>query len=364
MKNNERIDLLFEILRAVIGLLLAYGVAFLFISLIAEDPAEAAITFMTGPFSNKLRFGQMMAKFIVYILMGCGMCFIYAGGRFSLMGEGTFIFSACVATCFLQIAKPGLAGFPKIIMITILLAIGGAAGGVINLIPAISREKLKVNELVISIMMNYVLLFGCTFVLKVYLKDRALSYLASEVFPENCKFSRIIQGTQFHTGIIVAAIAVIVSVIIYYKSCLGAEIRISGSAPEFARYSGINMVNTLMLTQVIGGVFFGIGGIVDCFATYDRYQYGALTNYGFDGLMVAVLARKKPLYIPAGAFLLAYIRTSAAVLNVTSNLPIEFVYIMQAIVIMFVAAEEFLGTYKNKVIFKYSMKEAGKEGGQ
>lgn len=364
MKKIGRIDMAFELIRIVVGLLIAYGVAFLCITLIADNPSEAAMTFMMGPFSSKVRVGQMMSKFIIYMLMGCGMCFIYAGGRFSLMGEGTFIFSACMATCVVQLTGGWVVGMPKVLMLIILLMIGGAMGGAINLIPAVSREKLGVNELVISIMMNYSLLFICTFILKLFLKDNALSYLASAAFPESCKFSPVIEGTQFHTGIIVAIAAVIVSVIIYYKSRIGTKIRISGSAPEFARYSGIHMTGTLIFTQILGGIFFGMGGIVDCFAVYDRYQYGALTNYGFDGLMVAVLARKKPLFIPLAAFLLAYIRTSAAILNVTSNLPIEFVYIMQAIVIMFVAAEDFLKKSKNRVIFNYSQKEEVQKEGQ
>lgn len=363
MKKLERIDMAFELLRIVIGLLIAYGVAFLCITLIAADPMEAALTFMTGPFSSKVRFGQMISKFIVYMLMGCGMCFIYAGGRFSLMGEGTFLFSACMATCVIQLTGNWAASVPKLLMIILLVVIGGVTGGAISLVPALSREKLKVNELVVSIMMNYTLLFFCTFILKMFLRDKALSYLASEAFPESCKFSSIVEGTQFHTGIIVAVAALIVSVIIFYKSRLGAKIRISGSAPEFARYSGIHMTRTLIFAQVLGGAFFGIGGIVDCFANFDRYQYGALTNYGFDGLMVAVLARKKPLYIPLAALLLAYIRTSASVLNVTSNLPIEFVYIMQALVIMFVAAEDFLSKSKNKAIFNCSQGEAAQKEG-
>ncbi len=363
MKKVERINGAFELLRIIIGLLIAYAVAFLCIALVAEDPATDAITFLTGPFSSNVRFGQMMSKFIVYILMGCGMCFIYAGGRFSLMGDGAFLFSACMATCIIQLTGDWASGMPKILMITILVLIGGIAGGTISLVPAISREVLKVNELVVSIMMNYTILYICTYLLKVVLKDKSLSYLASEAFPESCKFSSIIEGTQFHTGIIVALLALVVTILIYYYSRIGVKIRISGSSPKFAVYSGIHINKILIFTQMLGGAFFGIGGIVDCFAIFDRYQYGALTNYGFDGLMVAVLARKKPMYVPLAAFLLAYIRTSAAVLNVTSNLPIEFVYIMQALVIMFVAAEDFLSKSKNKVIFKLSQTtDAQKEG--
>lgn len=359
MKEIKRVDSAFEFVRVVIGLLIAYGVALVCITVIMGQPPETAVLFITGPFSNLTRFGQFMSKFILYIIMGCGMCFIYAGGRFSLLGEGTFLASACAVTCVVQFSNGFFDNLPSFVAIPLILLVGALVGGLINLIPAISREKLGVNELVASIMMNYMLMFICNYVLKVFLRDKELSYLASKAFPENVKFGSVIENTQFHTGIFVALLVVAAASLIYYKSSLGLKIRISGSAPQFARYSGIQMSNVLIITQVLAGMVFGIGGVVDCYAIYDRYQYGALTNYGFDGLMVAVLARKKPLYVPLAALLLAYIRTAAAVLNVTSNLPIELVYVMQAILITFVAAEDFLKKQKNQIIFRQTLREKG-----
>ena len=75
-------------------------------------------------------------------------------------------------------------------------------------------------------------------------------------------------------------------------------------------------------------------------------MWTALTNMGFDGLLVAVLAKKNPVFVPLGAFLLAYMRTGASILNYTSSIPIEFVDIMQAIIILLIAAEHFLAATK------------------
>ena len=95
---------------------------------------------------------------------------------------------------------------------------------------------------------------------------------------------------------------------------------------------------------------------------YTRYQYSVLTNIGMDALVVAVIARKKPIYVPLAAFVLAYIRTSAVVLNLSTNIPIEFVNMMQAVLILFVAAQHFLQKSKEKAIYKISMEESKEKG--
>ena len=106
--------------------------------------------------------------------------------------------------------------------------------------------------------------------------------------------------------------------------------------------------------QIIGGIFAGVAGAVENFGAYNCYQVATLTNIGMDGLIIAVMARKNPIFVPITAFVLAYIRTAAAVLNTNTNIPIELVTMLQAVIIFFVAAEEFLGKSRQKAIIKAS----------
>ena len=109
------------------------------------------------------------------------------------------------------------------------------------------------------------------------------------------------------------------------------------------------------------GMLSGLGGAVEIMGNYERFNWIALTQYGFDGLMVAVLARKNPIFIPFGAFLLAYMRIGANVLNVNTSVPIEFVQVMQAVLILFIAAQTFLAKSRNKVIFKAAEKRSAEK---
>lgn len=142
---------------------------------------------------------------------------------------------------------------------------------------------------------------------------------------------------------------------------MGFSIRICGSNPNFAKFSGINFSRSIIWAHTIGGALVGIGACVDLLGIYDRFLWTEITNYGFYGLVSAVLARKNPLFAPLGALLLAYMHTGASILNYTSEVPIEFVQIMQALLILLISAQTFLRKTKNKVIFKDSHETISKE---
>lgn len=364
MKKVQRIEFIFELLRVVLGLIIAYVVTLALIVLTSDtSPADIIRNFVAGPFTNSRRFGQLMGKFIPYVLSGCGMCFIYSCGRFSLIGEGIINFAPIVA-CLVLFRTSLFNGTPWVIGIVILLIICCSVGGVLALIPAYGREKYNTSEMVTSIIMNYLLLFLSMWILKLFLADRTQSFLCSPLYPANAKFFQLIPRSNLHAGIFISILGWVIACLMFGKMRIGAKIRICGANGMFARYSGINTKKTLYLAQLIGGAFAGAAACVDAFGMYPRYQYNVLTNIGMDALIVAVIARKKPIFVPLAAFVLAYVRTSAVILNLSSNIPVEFVNMMQAILILFIAAQSFLQKSKEKVIFRLSYEEeAARKGG-
>lgn len=352
MKETRRIEFAFEIFRIIVALAIAYGITLLCIMLISDDPGQAVYMFAIGPFTTVRRLGQLFGKFIPYLLTGAGMCFIYASNRFNLIGEGVYLISGCLVTLVSLLLQD--AGIPHMAFVLLLVLVGAGVGAAFGAVPAVLREKRGINETVVSIMLNWALLYLATFIVKTVMSDTSITYLASAPIPESAKLTTLVSRTQLHSGLFIGLIAVLITSLIFYRTSLGYSIRICGSNPRFAKATGINMTRTLIAAQVLGAMLSGIGGAVDILGIYDRYMWTALTNMGFDGLLVAVLAKKNPVFVPLGAFLLAYMRTGASILNYTSSIPIELVDIMQAIIILLIAAEHFLGGYKEKLIFKAS----------
>ena len=180
MKEARRIEFFFEIFRILVALTLAFGFTLICIALMTDEPIEALKSFAFGPFSNLRRFGQMMGKFIPYLLVGSGMCFIYASNRFNMGGEGVYLMAGCIVA-FIGV-NLGEDGLPHILTILLLMIVGTMIGGGFGLIPAIMREKLNVNETVVSIMMNYGLMYLSTFLVKTLMVDPDISYLGSKPF--------------------------------------------------------------------------------------------------------------------------------------------------------------------------------------
>ena len=352
MKEARRIEFFFEIFRIMVALIAAFGFTLICIAFMTDEPIEAIKAFAFGPFSNLRRFGQMMGKFIPYLLVGSGMCFIYASNRFNMGGEGVYLLAGCM-TAFIGV-NLGENGLPHIVTVLLLMLVGAFIGGSFGLIPALMREKLNVNETVVSIMMNYGLMYLSTFLVKTLMVDPDISYLGSKLLPENMKLTILVERTNIHSGLFVGILAVLAVGLIFYRTSLGYFIRICGANPKFARTAGINMSSSLIIAQVLGLALCGLGGAIDIMGIYDRYIWAGFTNYGFDGMLVAVLSRKNPLLVPLGAFLLAYMRTGASILNYSTELPIEFVDIMQAILILLIAGEQFLAGFKNRIIFASS----------
>lgn len=360
MKNVRRIEAIFDFLRIVVAFLIAYGMVLLALVFISKDPMQAIYSFVAGPFTSLRRFGGIIQKAVPLVFTGLGMCFMYSVNRFNVSGEGIFIMTAC-STTYLALAMEGL-GLPKFVFIPLLLLFAAVLGGLLATIPATINAKLGANIIVSSIMLNYILLFFTQFVLTRLIRDTGVSYTASYEIPVNSRFSEWIPRSGIHTGLFVALLIYVVVVIIFSKTKFGFEMRTVGNNPAFSDNMGIKTIAVIILAQAIGGACAGMGGALEQLAMDTRFQWTELTNHGMNGVVVAVLAKKKPQYILLTAFLMAYIRQGAQVVSSSTDIPAEFITLVQGVIIMMVAAEAFLAHTRNKIIYSGALQEQKKGG--
>ena len=359
MNKTSKVEFTVELVRIITAVAIAYAVALITLFVISDDPVYIIQQFILGPFSSPRRIGSIINLAIPFTFTGLCMCFMYAVNKFNLAGEGIFMLSGCIIS--LTAIKIG-DSLPGPIAILVLFAVGALVGVCISFIPAIMEAKFNANIVVASLMLNSMVVFLAIYLLKYYMRDNTIGFLGSLPLPEAVKFPALFGKMKIQAGLIVAVIAVILVAILFYKMVFGYKMRVVGSNPMFAKASGINMMGTIIGAQLIGGALAGLGGTCEVLGNYERYQWTASTQHGFDGLMVAVLARKNPLLVPVAALLLAYIRIGADVVNSKGDIPIEFITIIQGIVILMVAAEEFMGGYKKKLIYKAAAEElAAKE---
>lgn len=350
--KTKQIELKYNILRPLFAILIAYIIAFLVIAAASNEPLNAIKLFVLGPLGTPRHFANVIETMIPFIFTGLAIAVMQRANQFNLIGEGIFFLSGAIAA-YIAINT----NMPKFISPIGIIIISGLFGSVIAMIPAILKIKWKANELVSSIMMNYVLFYLGMYFLNYWMRDMSAGYNASYKIPLVSKLPVIISGTRIHGGFIIAILAVVLVSIMMYKSKLGYELKTVGENENFAKYSGMKIVKITLIAQLIGGFLAGVGGSVEILGMYNRFQWETLTNHGFDGVLVATLARKNPILIPITSFFLAYMRIGADLASRSSDIPVEFVSIVQGIVLLLVGAQLFLDSIKRKEIVKNSEKE-------
>lgn len=354
--NSKKIEKQFEIYRTLLAIGIALLIAFAFIFVISDEPLVSIASFLTGPVSSVRKIGNIIEMATPLLFTGLGVCMIFSANQTNMAVESGFFMGAVSAAAVAsQISLPS-----GIHMVVSLLA-GGLTGMAVCLVPAFLYVKFSAKPVVSSIMVNNACLFFGLAVINHLIRDPSAGYLASDKFLRSAKLAKILPGTNVHLGVLIGLAAVAAGYYYLYKSKGGYEIRTVGKNTEFARYSGIKVNHVLLRAQVIGGFLAGLGGAVEVLGMYNRFQYQGLTNHGFDGIMIGIMAGYNPRMIPVYALFLAYIRVGADAMQRTSDVPIELVSIITAIIVMLIVAERFLYKAKHRKMVAAAEKEFAKK---
>jgi len=288
---------------------------------------------------------------------GCAISIMYSANQFSQIVPSCFLLGGLFGS-IIGIYVP----LPKGIHSAACILVGGLAGAALASIPAFMKYKWQASEVVSSLMLQYITVNLVNYVLIYVMKDYSQGYTCTHPYMESAKLTQFVSGTRIHTGIFWVIGVVIVSYLFLFKSKWGYAIRVVGQNQTFAKYSGIAVGAVMVYSQVIGGFIAGMAGTIELIALTYRMQWVTFPSYASDGMMVGILAGYNPLFIPFSALFMAYMRTGVDAMTRVTDMPIEFVFVIQGIVVMMIAAEMFLSGWKRKLIIANAMKlEAAKE---
>ena len=309
----------FTIVRLLCAFAIAIALSVAVIFAVSEEPVTAIYNLFLGPLQSKRHFFEVFASSVPLIFTGLALGLVFKSGNFSMIAAA-------------------------------------AVGGLIGSIPALLKVYFHTNELVTSLMFNYVFFYLGIYNVTKFLADREAGTFASKKYQATASLGKLISGTNFHVGYLIAIAAVILLYILVYKTKFGYEVRISGSNPEFAKYSGIRTSRVIIMTQVIAGAVAGLGGAVEQMGMYQRFNWQDSPSYAWDGVIIAILSGNNPKMVPFAAFFLAYIRVGADLMSRRSDVQNELVSIIQAVLILFVTAERFMAGWKQREEAKKALK--------
>lgn len=342
MKNSAK---RFEIFRMFFAILIALLVSFVLIFFVSDQPVDAIIALITGPLSSKRNLANVVESMIPLIFTGTGVCIMFSANQINLATEGAFHLGGLVAAvCVLTL------GLPAGVSPTVALIAAAVAGALFTAIPAILKIKTTSSEMVSSLMLNYISLWFCTYILMHFIVDPAVGSASSKL-PKESELFTLMRGTRIHVGIFVALAVAVFGYIFLYKTKTGYELRIAGENEKFAKYSGINIVKVIVISQMVGGAIGGLGGGVELLSPiYNRFSWTDLLGYGWDAIIICTLAKKNPIKTPLAALFLAYLRVGASIMSRSTDVTLEIVQVTQGIIILLAVAEQFLSKTKHKMI--------------
>jgi simple sugar transport system permease protein len=341
-----RAQRLFEIGRTALAIAIALAIALVIVLAVSEEPGEALSKFLLGPLDSLRHIGNVIELMIPLTFTGIAISVMFSAAQFNLGAEGGFFIGA-IGASFVAINF----NLPPVIHPIAAILFGGLVGSLFCGIPAALKVRWGASELVSSLMFNYIALFFGLFLINYVMRDVNAGAMVSHQFKVTALLAKLVPKTRISFGLFVAILLVAAAALFMQKTRWGYRIRLTGANADFARYSGIDTNAVVLYSQVIGGFIAGIGGSIEVLGMYTRFSWQALPGYGWDGVIVAILARNNPLFVPVAAFFLAYLRIGADIMSRYSDVPNEFVALIQGTIIILIAASSFLEKFRHRLVF-------------
>lgn len=330
---------IFESLKTIMAIFIAYLIAIIIILFVSDNPSESIYWFIIGPFSNIMEFGELIKKAVPLMFAGIAACVIVKANQFNLFTEGAFYIGGLAAALIAIYIK-----LPAVLAVIAALVGGGIVAALFGYIPSKLKSSLNVNEFVSSIMLNFIVLWIGVYLISNVVIDEVSGDTATKIIPEISKLKVMISGTNITYGLLIVIGIIILVKIFFSRTLPGYEIKMTGDNLHFAKFSGINVERRVVMAQVLGIFIAGVGGATEILSNYHRFNWKTLPGYGFDGFMVTIIAKNKPLFVPLAALFIGYLRAGADLMAFNSDVAQEVVAIIQGVIILLIASERFFSS--------------------
>ena len=315
----------------LLSIVLALIIGVIIMAALGANPAVALKNLAMGAFGTKANIGTTLTKATPLMFCALCACFAYKCGVFNLGGEGQFIIGS--VACYYVAYCSGVTGVPGILL---ALLAGAVAGGIWGMIPGVLKITRGQNEMIISIMLNYVATLFMGVVYTNWLRDESVPQTLP--VPDSVMLPRVIDGMRFTWAFI---IAVVVGLLIYYFlfwTSDGFKLRAVGYNMTASRFNGFPIKRYILTSFIVSGAIAGLGGGAELLGTQFRLINGFGAGYGFDGVAMALIGQLHPIATMVVTVFFAALRAGSTTMQAATGVPTSVSDIIQALVIVFSVA--------------------------
>jgi general nucleoside transport system permease protein len=325
-----------------LALVLSFAVGAVLMLLVGNNPLEAYWALLRGMFGSPTKLAGSLARSVPFVGSALALAFAMRAGLFNIGAQGQLlvggITAAWVGTWSWMFDVPSIVAVPVIVLAGF---VGGAFWGAI---PGVLRAKTGAHEVISTIMLNSIALFGTTWLINstnpLLLKDPSASSARTKPISPTAELPQLVASNPpLHAGIFVLIALTVVVWWVLRRTTFGFSTITVGANPHAAHYAGISVNGIIMVAMTLSGAFAGISAASEIAGTTHSFQPGTFAAMGFDGIAIALLARAHPIGILASSFLWGSLLAGAPTMQQDAGVSIDVVRIIQAMVLLFVAAD-------------------------
>lgn len=320
------------------ALIVASGVIFL----AGSNPIQAYLALLAGAFGGIDSLSVTIIKSTPLLITGLGVAIAFRGGLFNIGVEGQLFVGSITAV----IVGTALHA-PTYIHLPLTLLVSALAGALWAAIPGFLKARYAANEVITTLMTNYIAIRIITWSIGARGPLRAPSSVVPETrsIYETARLPNLLPGVQLHAGILIALALVVITYLILFRTTLGLEIRAVGTNLHAARYAGVHVNRIIVLTMALSGGLAGLAGAIQVMGLPPyNFTTGFNVGSGFDSIAVAVLGSIHPVGVAFSAFLFGAMDAGARLMQLRARVPIDIITILQGLILMFVAADRIIRT--------------------
>ncbi|WP_313694701.1 ABC transporter permease [Halorarum halobium] len=297
---------------------------------------------LTDPLNGQ--FATTLAETTVLLFTGLAVAVAFKAGIFNIGGQGQLVVGALATALSVLYASSLVSGvLGTLVLVPFGLVVGALAGGLFGAIPGALKAYADANEVITTIMLNFVATSVALYLVQNHFKDPDSFATQTVALPDYAVFPHVVFPARANVSLLAFAFALVLAVAMAYllaRTAFGYDLRTSGLQPEAAEYGGVDAPRTIVASMALSGALAGIGGAVYVLMILGNFQVG-VPDYGFDGITVSILAGNNPLGVGAAALLFGVLKSGSIVVDVGTDVPPQLVGVLRGLIVLFVAMPEF-----------------------
>lgn len=318
-ERREHRPLYMMVLAPLLAIVAALALAGVLIAIAGAPVLEAYWRILMGAFGSRLSATETLTRATPLILTGLAAAVAFRARLWNIGAEGQFYFGAIAVAAF---GSKMLAGLPAPILIPLLLVIGAIAGMVLILVPLWLRLRFSVDEVVTSLILNFIAVLFVSMLIDGVLKDpTAFGWPQSQAVVDHAMLPKLIARSRLHIGF---AIAIALAALVYFiqsRTVFGMQSRAAGLNPSGAAFAGVRLGSTLVKVACLSGGLAGLAGAIEVLGVKGYVTTDLSPGFGYAGIVVAMLANLNPLGVVLAAIFTAMMFVGADGMSRSLGIP-------------------------------------------